>query len=82
MYLFLFTADAFFKAFISQIPDIPKTVQVDGKMRSSEPMLVELTYNFLSTLLIVPVRNTYVKRLHEHNLRNVQCNDSFTIWHL
>ncbi|XP_022318792.1 VPS35 endosomal protein-sorting factor-like [Crassostrea virginica] len=47
-------ADAFFKAFISQIPDIPKTVQVDGKMRSSEPMLVELTYNFLSTLLIVP----------------------------
>lgn len=50
------TADAFFKAFISLIPEIPKTLQVDGKTRSTEPILVEHIYNFLSTLLIVPVR--------------------------
>ncbi|XP_056017683.1 VPS35 endosomal protein-sorting factor-like [Ostrea edulis] len=47
-------ADAFFKALISLIPDIPKAVKMDGKTRSTEPVLVEYIYNFLSTLLIVP----------------------------
>ncbi|XP_062589752.1 VPS35 endosomal protein-sorting factor-like [Saccostrea cucullata] len=47
-------ADAFFKALISLIPDIPKVLKVEGKTRSTEPLLVEHIYNFLSTLLIVP----------------------------
>lgn len=48
-------ADAFFKAAISLIPEVPKTINVDGKMRPSEPFLLEFLCNFFSTLLIVPV---------------------------
>ncbi|XP_036290318.1 VPS35 endosomal protein-sorting factor-like isoform X2 [Pipistrellus kuhlii] len=47
-------ADAFFKAAISLIPEVPKTINVDGKMRPSEPFLLEFLCNFFSTLLIVP----------------------------
>lgn len=49
-------ADAFFKAAISLIPEVPKTISIDGKMRPSEPFLLEFLCNFFSTLLIVPVR--------------------------
>uniref|UniRef100_A0A670K256 VPS35 endosomal protein-sorting factor-like n=1 Tax=Podarcis muralis TaxID=64176 RepID=A0A670K256_PODMU len=47
-------ADAFFKAAISLVPEVPKTINIDGKMRSSETFLLEFLCNFFSTLLIIP----------------------------
>uniref|UniRef100_A0A8C2MXP7 VPS35 endosomal protein-sorting factor-like n=1 Tax=Cricetulus griseus TaxID=10029 RepID=A0A8C2MXP7_CRIGR len=47
-------ADAFFKAAIGLIPEVPKTISIDGKLRPSEPFLLEFLCNFFSTLLIVP----------------------------
>ncbi|KAJ6657602.1 hypothetical protein lerEdw1_002318 [Lerista edwardsae] len=47
-------ADAFFKAAISLVPEVPKTINIDGKMRPSEAFLLEFLCNFFSTLLIVP----------------------------
>ncbi|XP_059835392.1 VPS35 endosomal protein-sorting factor-like isoform X1 [Hypanus sabinus] len=47
-------ADAFFKAAISFVSEVPKTINVDGKMRNSEGYLLEFLNNFFSTLLIVP----------------------------
>ena len=52
-----FSADAFFKALISLIPDLPKTLDVaDSKSRTSEPFLIDFLYGFISTLLVTPVR--------------------------
>uniref|UniRef100_A0A8I6AHK5 VPS35 endosomal protein-sorting factor-like n=5 Tax=Rattus norvegicus TaxID=10116 RepID=A0A8I6AHK5_RAT len=47
-------ADAFFKAAISLVPEVPKSISIDGKLRPSEPFLLEFLCNFFSTLLIVP----------------------------
>uniref|UniRef100_A0A2K6V517 VPS35 endosomal protein-sorting factor-like n=1 Tax=Saimiri boliviensis boliviensis TaxID=39432 RepID=A0A2K6V517_SAIBB len=47
-------ADAFFKAAISLIPEVPKMINIEGKMRPSESFLLEFLCNFFSTLLIVP----------------------------
>ncbi|KAM4697629.1 VPS35 endosomal protein-sorting factor-like [Rhinophrynus dorsalis] len=47
-------ADAFFKAAVSLVPDVPKTISIDGKMRSSEAFLLEFLGNLFSTLLVVP----------------------------
>ncbi|XP_045704809.1 VPS35 endosomal protein-sorting factor-like isoform X2 [Phyllostomus hastatus] len=47
-------ADAFFKTAISLIPEVPKMISIDGKMRLSESFLLEFLCNFFSTLLIVP----------------------------
>ncbi|XP_049645054.1 VPS35 endosomal protein-sorting factor-like isoform X1 [Suncus etruscus] len=47
-------ADAFFKAAISLVPEVPKSISVEGKTRPSEPFLLEFLFNFFSTLLIVP----------------------------
>uniref|UniRef100_D3YW19 VPS35 endosomal protein-sorting factor-like n=1 Tax=Mus musculus TaxID=10090 RepID=D3YW19_MOUSE len=47
-------ADAFFKAAIGLVPEVPKTISIDGKLRPSEPFLLEFLCNFFSTLLIVP----------------------------
>ncbi|XP_073399068.1 VPS35 endosomal protein-sorting factor-like [Dendrobates tinctorius] len=47
-------ADAFFRAAISLVPEVPKTINIDGKMRSSEIFLFEFLSNFFSTLLVVP----------------------------
>uniref|UniRef100_A0A8C0G6J9 VPS35 endosomal protein-sorting factor-like n=1 Tax=Chelonoidis abingdonii TaxID=106734 RepID=A0A8C0G6J9_CHEAB len=47
-------ADAFFKAAVSLVPEVPKMINIDGKMRPSEPFLLEFFCNFFSTLLIVP----------------------------
>ncbi|XP_038064522.1 VPS35 endosomal protein-sorting factor-like [Patiria miniata] len=52
--LALTQADAFFKGAISLIPDIPKTMVIDNKSRSTEPFLLSYINNFLSTLLVVP----------------------------
>nr|KAG5704115.1 hypothetical protein BaRGS_009645 [Batillaria attramentaria] len=47
-------ADAFFKTAISRIPELPNTLETDGKVRSSEPFLLEYISNFVSTLLVTP----------------------------
>jgi len=47
-------ADAFFRAAISLIPSIPRFIEIDGKIRSTEPLLVDYINNFLSTLIVVP----------------------------
>nr|CAD7611689.1 unnamed protein product [Timema genevievae] len=54
MYTLSSTADACFKAALSLIPELPKTVECDGKPRSSESYLVSYLCHFLSTLLVVP----------------------------
>uniref|UniRef100_A0A8C3V0S2 VPS35 endosomal protein-sorting factor-like n=1 Tax=Catharus ustulatus TaxID=91951 RepID=A0A8C3V0S2_CATUS len=47
-------ADAFFKAAVSLVPEVPKMISVDGKMRPSDAFLLEFLCNFFSTLLVVP----------------------------
>jgi len=47
-------ADAFFRAAIALIPSVPRFLDMDGKIRSTEPLLVDYIYNFLSTLVVVP----------------------------
>ncbi|XP_046994763.1 VPS35 endosomal protein-sorting factor-like isoform X1 [Schistocerca americana] len=47
-------ADACFKAALSLIPELPTTMEVDGKLKSSEAYLVSYLCHFLSTLLVVP----------------------------
>uniref|UniRef100_A0A8B9FB04 VPS35 endosomal protein-sorting factor-like n=1 Tax=Amazona collaria TaxID=241587 RepID=A0A8B9FB04_9PSIT len=47
-------ADAFFKAAVSLVPEVPKMINVDGKMRPSDAFLLEFLCNFFSTLLVVP----------------------------
>ncbi|XP_071976700.1 VPS35 endosomal protein-sorting factor-like isoform X4 [Engystomops pustulosus] len=47
-------ADAFFRAAVSLVPEVPKTINIDGKMRSSEAFLLEFLSNLFSTLLVVP----------------------------
>ncbi|KAK6187960.1 hypothetical protein SNE40_005876 [Patella caerulea] len=46
--------DAFFKASISLIPDLPKQMEIDGKTRATEPLLIDYILNFISTILIIP----------------------------
>uniref|UniRef100_A0A8C4Q800 VPS35 endosomal protein-sorting factor-like n=1 Tax=Eptatretus burgeri TaxID=7764 RepID=A0A8C4Q800_EPTBU len=47
-------ADAFFKAAIALVAEIPRSVVVDGKARPSEGYLLEYVRNLLSALLVVP----------------------------
>ncbi|TRY58965.1 hypothetical protein DNTS_033933 [Danionella cerebrum] len=47
-------ADAFLKAAVSILPEVPRTISIEGKQRSSEPFLLDFINNFLSTLLVVP----------------------------
>ncbi|XP_015745691.1 UPF0505 protein C16orf62-like [Python bivittatus] len=47
-------ADAFFRAAISLVPEVPKMISIDGKLRPSEAYLLEFLCNFFSTLLIIP----------------------------
>ena len=47
-------ADAFFRAAIALIPNVPRFLDMDGKIRSTEPLLVDYIYNLLSTLIVVP----------------------------
>ncbi|XP_066291616.1 VPS35 endosomal protein-sorting factor-like isoform X2 [Branchiostoma lanceolatum] len=46
--------DAFMKAAIGLLPEVPRTILVDGKVRSTEPLLAEYINNFVSNLLVVP----------------------------
>ena len=59
--LIVLIADAFFKAAISLIPDVPRMLKIDHKMRSTEPLLQAYISNFLSTLLVVPVSTCTLK---------------------
>uniref|UniRef100_A0A8C6TGE5 VPS35 endosomal protein-sorting factor-like n=1 Tax=Neogobius melanostomus TaxID=47308 RepID=A0A8C6TGE5_9GOBI len=47
-------ADAFLKAAVSILPEVPRSINVEGKLRSSESFLLDFINNFLSTLLVVP----------------------------
>uniref|UniRef100_A0A8C1QMH7 VPS35 endosomal protein-sorting factor-like n=1 Tax=Cyprinus carpio TaxID=7962 RepID=A0A8C1QMH7_CYPCA len=47
-------ADAFLKTAVSLLPEVPRTISIEGKQRSSEPFLLDFINNFLSTLLVVP----------------------------
>lgn len=48
-------ADASLKAALNLIPDLPKTIEIDGKQKCSEQYLISFLCNFLSTLIVVPV---------------------------
>lgn len=48
-------ADAFLKAAVSLLPEVPRSISVEGKLRSSESFLLDFINNFLATLLVVPV---------------------------
>ncbi|CAB1338037.1 unnamed protein product [Coregonus sp. 'balchen'] len=47
-------ADAFLKAAVSVLPEVPRSVSIEGKLRSSECFLLDFINNFLSALLVVP----------------------------
>ena len=47
-------ADAFFKAAISLVPEVPRYLEMDGKVRSTEPLLVDFLNEFIAALLVVP----------------------------
>ncbi|XP_028990789.1 VPS35 endosomal protein-sorting factor-like isoform X2 [Betta splendens] len=47
-------ADAFLKAAVSLLPEVPHSISVEGKLRSSESFLLDFINNFLATLLVVP----------------------------
>ncbi|XP_053987502.1 VPS35 endosomal protein-sorting factor-like isoform X2 [Hylaeus volcanicus] len=47
-------ADACFKAALSLVPEMPKTIDIDGRQKSSQAYLLSYLSNFLSTLLVVP----------------------------
>uniref|UniRef100_A0A7N6AUV4 VPS35 endosomal protein-sorting factor-like n=1 Tax=Anabas testudineus TaxID=64144 RepID=A0A7N6AUV4_ANATE len=47
-------ADAFLKAAVSILPEVPRSISVEGKLRSSESFLLDFINNFLATLLVVP----------------------------
>ncbi|NWQ80139.1 CP062 protein, partial [Columbina picui] len=53
-------ADAFFKAAVSLVPEVPRMINVDGKMRPSDAFLLEFLCNFFSTLLVVPVSCVWI----------------------
>ncbi|XP_041702261.1 VPS35 endosomal protein-sorting factor-like isoform X1 [Coregonus clupeaformis] len=50
----LFQADAFLKAAVSVLPEVPRSICIEGKLRSSEGFLLDFINNFLSALLVVP----------------------------
>ncbi|KAJ3608039.1 hypothetical protein NHX12_025089 [Muraenolepis orangiensis] len=47
-------ADAFFKAAVSLLPEVPRSISVEGKSRPSESFLLDFISNFFATLLVVP----------------------------
>uniref|UniRef100_A0A1A7WFA7 VPS35 endosomal protein-sorting factor-like n=1 Tax=Iconisemion striatum TaxID=60296 RepID=A0A1A7WFA7_9TELE len=47
-------ADAFLKAAVGVLPEVPRSISVEGKFRSSEIFLLDFINNFLATLLVVP----------------------------
>lgn len=50
-------ADACFKAASITIKDFPPTLEIDGHMINTEPILISYIKQMLSILLVVPVIN-------------------------
>lgn len=48
-------ADAFMEAALNLLPELPKTLEIDGRTRSSEFYLQSYVLKFLSFLIVVPV---------------------------
>jgi hypothetical protein len=46
--------DAFLKAAISLVAEVPRLIDDDGKSRATEPLLINYIKHFLSSLLVVP----------------------------
>ena len=44
---------------MSLLPEVPRNIEIDGKLRSSEHILTDYICNFTSTLLVVPVSNLW-----------------------
>ena len=65
-YFLSLSGDAFFKAAISMVSDVPRNMELDGKHRSSESFLVDYLSNFVSTLLVVPVINIVIDILNRY----------------
>lgn len=61
--LFSPLADAFLKAAVSILPEVPRSISVEGKLRSSESFLLDFINNFLATLLVVPVNTIHLLSL-------------------
>ncbi|XP_071796501.1 VPS35 endosomal protein-sorting factor-like [Asterias amurensis] len=57
--LALTQADAFFKGAISLMPDVPRSMVIDKKTRSTEPFILSYLNSFLCTLLVVPDNPDY-----------------------
>ncbi|XP_058057478.1 VPS35 endosomal protein sorting factor-like [Anopheles bellator] len=47
-------ADSCFEAALNLIPEVPRAMEIDGKMQTSDAFLKTYVVNFLSTLVIVP----------------------------
>ncbi|XP_076122987.1 VPS35 endosomal protein-sorting factor-like [Alosa pseudoharengus] len=47
-------ADAFLKAAVSVLPEVPRSMLVEGKQRCTESLLLDFINNFMATLLVVP----------------------------
>ncbi|XP_052903515.1 VPS35 endosomal protein sorting factor-like isoform X2 [Anopheles moucheti] len=47
-------ADSCFEAALNLIPEVPRMVEIDGKVQSTEGFIKTFVVNFLSTLVIVP----------------------------
>ena len=55
LYFWHFSADAFFKAAVTLLPDVPRTMEIDNKIRSTDPFMLEYVNNLTSALLVLPV---------------------------
>ncbi len=49
------SADAFFKVAITLVSEVPQTLEIEGKNRLTDPMLLEYLSHLTATLLLVPV---------------------------
>lgn len=52
-------ADACFEGAIELLSELPKTIEIDGRQKSSEFYLQSYVLKLLSILIIVPVSNNY-----------------------
>lgn len=53
-------ADAFFEATINLLPELPKTIEVDGRNKSSDFYLQSYILKLLSVLIVVPVSTMFI----------------------
>ena len=58
--LVIASGDAFFKAAISLVAEVPRTLALDGKIRPTEPLLHDYLNHFIASLLFVPVSHLII----------------------